>query len=293
MMDANARALPDQWQHRTAERSWTGTLDGKPLEKTTATRARGPHWLHVLRVLTWHDYHSRYRAQALGVVWSLLNPLVMMAILSLIFSRVFHSAVDNFPIFMLIGTIVWQWVSSATSAATNGFVHNAEIVKRTVFPRQLLPVSMVLSYAINFGMESLLLFIFIPIFPSAFKLSPALLLIPVLIFALALLLTGIALMVSVLNVLYRDVAYLVQTGLMLLYWLTPVIYPYEVVPEPYQTVLKCSPLGAILSALRNAVMHGTVPSALGWASIWAPTLLLLGAGWLVFRHYERLVLDYV
>jgi ABC-type polysaccharide/polyol phosphate export permease len=118
-------------------------------------------------------------------------------------------------------------------------------------------------------------------------------LVPVLLLAMCLLLAGVALAVSVLNVIYRDLAYLVETGLMIMYWLTPVIYDVNQVPEPYCTALKCNPFGAILIALRNAIMGGTAPTALGWASIWLPTLFVLGLGWAIFRHYERMVLDYV
>jgi ABC-type polysaccharide/polyol phosphate export permease len=188
---------------------------------------------------------------------------------------------------------VWQWVSNASMAAASSFVSNSDIVKRTVFRRELLPISFVLSYAVNFLMESCLLFVFIPIFPNAFRLTPALLIVPVLLAALAMLLAGIGLAVSVLNVIYRDVGYLVQTGLMILYWLTPVIYPLDVIPFPYRTALQCNPFGGILTALRGAIMSGTVPSALGWAGIWVPTAIVLGVGWLIFRHYERMVLDYV
>jgi homopolymeric O-antigen transport system permease protein len=285
-----SRPLPDVWLHRTAARTWSGALDGK---RAPGAPTRGPRWTYVLRMLTRYEFHARYRAQALGVVWSFLNPLVMMAILSLIFTHVFPSATKNFPIFVLIGLVVWQWVSAATNAATLAFVSNADVVKRTVFARQLLPLSMVLSYGINFLMEASLLLVFIPIFSSSFKLSPALLLVPVLLGWLLVLLSGVALMVSVLNVIYRDLAYLVQTGLYILYWLTPVIYPLDVVPEPYQTVLKCNPIGAILTALRGAIMLGDVPSPLGWTSIVLPSLVVFGLGWVVFRHYERMVLDYV
>jgi len=250
-------------------------------------------WLYILRVITLHEFRARYRAQALGMVWSLLNPIVMMGILSLVFTRVFRSSTPNFPIFMLIGLILWNFVSTSCNSATGVFVSYAEMVKRTVFPRQILPLAIMLSYAINFMIEASVLFLFIPIFPDAFRLSPALLLIPIVLAFLVLLLAGAALIVSVLNVVYRDVAYLVNTGLLILYWLTPVIYPVDVVPEPYRAVLKCNPLAGIFNALRGIIMRGTAPSLLMWASIVIPTLVLFGISWLIFRHYERMVLDYV
>jgi lipopolysaccharide transport system permease protein len=97
----------------------------------------------------------------------------------------------------------------------------------------------------------------------------------------------------VLNVIYRDVAYLVNTALLILYWLTPLVYPINVIPYPFRTILQCSPIAGILIAVRAAIMHGQVPSLLGWAGIVGPTALCILAGWQIYRHYEHMVLDYV
>ncbi len=249
--------------------------------------------LHVLWVLTRTDFRARYRSQALGLLWSLLNPLVMMGIISLVFTHLFRSTERYFPVFLLIGLLLWQWFTASVNAATTVFVNNADIIKRTIFLRQLLPMSTVLSYGINFCIESLALLIFIPIFPGAFRVTPALLIIPILLALLLLLIGGIALATSVLNVIYRDVAYLVNTALLLLYWLTPLVYPIDVIPYPFRTILQCSPLAGILFAVRRAVMQGQVPSLLGWLGIVVPTLLVVLVGWRIYRHYEHMVLDYV
>jgi ABC-type polysaccharide/polyol phosphate export permease len=257
-----------------------------PMQRTASA------W-QVLRVLVRTDFRSRYRAQALGVVWSLLNPIVMMGILSLVFTRVFRASTPHFPVFMLIGLVVWQWISTAVSSATQAFVAQAELVKRTVFPRQLLPAASVMSYGLNFCLESLVLVAFIPIFPGAFRLSPALLLVPLLLLFLLVCLTAITLATSVLNVIYRDVAYLVNTGLIILYWLTPVIYPMDILPGPVRAVLVWNPLAGVLMALRGCVMLGQAPSLLEWARIALPVGGAAAIGWATFRHYERMVLDYV
>jgi ABC-type polysaccharide/polyol phosphate export permease len=217
----------------------------------------------------------------------------MMAIMSVIFTRIFRSSVPNFPIFMLIGLLVWGFVSAGITGSSMTFVSYAELIKRTVFPRMLLPVAVMLSHGLNFLMASCALLLFIPIFPDAFKLSPTLLLVPVILLLLVILLASVALAVASLNVIYRDVAYLVETALYLLYWLTPVFYPLELIPEPYQAMLKCNPLTGILNALRGCIMTGTPPTLLMWASIILPTAVIAGGSWLIFRHYERLVLDHV
>jgi ABC-2 type transport system permease protein len=281
---APVRPLPDAWVVRTPKRSF---VDGKE----RVTTAVG--WLSALWILTRHEFRARYRGQALGVVWSLLNPVIMMGILSIIFTQVFPSGKKDYPIFVLIGLVVWQFVSSALGAGTTAFVAHSEIIKRTIFPRQLLPVAVMLSFGINFLIESTVLLVFLPIFPSSFTLSWTLLLVPVVLAFLLILLAALVLATSVLHVVYRDVAYLVQTALLIFYWLTPIIYPIDRVPEPYQTALKCNPLTGIINALRGCVMSGTPPSMLQWASIVIPSLVALGIGWLIFKHYERMVLDHV
>jgi ABC-type polysaccharide/polyol phosphate export permease len=289
------RALPDVWVHRRPRGPSWGPLDETSAPAASAAIARRTTWGHMLGVLTRNEFRARYRSQALGILWSLLNPLVQMAILTVIFSHVpaFKSATPEYPVYLLMGVVVWQWFATGVNTATQSFITHADIVKRTVFAREILPVATVLSYGINFAMEAGLVLLLIPIWPHAFKLSPALLLVPVILAVLVLLLVGTVLMTSVLNVIYRDVAYLVTTSLTLLYWLTPIIYPIGFVPEPYATVMHFNPLASILIALRGCIMDGTLPSALTWAGMVGPTLFIVTVGLVVFRHYERMVLDYV
>jgi ABC-type polysaccharide/polyol phosphate export permease len=305
------RSLPEDFTHRTSRGVSHGPLpfdrdlpepDGtRPTHQPVAIEAPDEpaalvsrqSLLQVLWVLVRTEFRARYRAQALGIVWSLLNPLVMMGIISVIFTQLFRSAEKFFPIFLLIGLLMWQWFSTSLNSATAVFVQNADIIKRTVFARPLLPIASVLSYGINFSLECLVLIAFIPIFPGAFRLSPALLLVPVLLLLTVALIGGIALATSVLNVVYRDVGYLVSTSLLLLYWATPVFYPIDVIPFPFRTLLQCNPLAGLMTALRLAIMRGEFPTLLGWAGIVVPTLLAVVIGWRVFRHYETMVLDYV
>jgi len=306
------RALPDVWVHRRPKGPTWGPLDDEAAAANGAgkasgaakgahsARARRATFAHVLGVLTRNEFRARYRSQALGILWSLLNPLVQTAILTVIFSHVaaFKSAVPNYPVYLLMGVVVWQWFSTAINMATQSFIAQADIVKRTVFARQIVPLAAALSYGVNFAMESLLVLALVFIWPSAFKLSPALALVPVVLVILAALIVGVVLATSVLNVVYRDVAFLVSTALTLLYWLTPIIYPLSFVddgaiPHVYKVLYHLNPIASIMVALRNCLMDGVVPSALTWIGMVGPTALMLAIGWAVFRHYERMVLDYV
>jgi len=294
------RALPDVWVHRRPNGASWGPLDDKSPAPATGNRARRTTFLHVLGTLTRNEFRARYRSQALGILWSLLNPLVQTAILTVIFSHVaaFKSAIPNYPVYLLMGVVVWQWFSTAINTATQSFIAQADIVKRTVFARQIVPLATALSYGVNFAMEAGLVLALAVVWPGAFKLTPALLLVPVILVLLAALIVGIVLATSVLNVIYRDVAFLVSTALTLLYWLTPIIYPVSfvddaAVPHVYKLLYHLNPIASILVALRGCIMEGALPSALTWAGMLGPTALMLVTGWAVFRHYERMVLDYV
>ncbi|HMU37743.1 MAG TPA: ABC transporter permease [Pseudomonadota bacterium] len=305
-LERRFRPLPEDFTHRTSR----GVSHG-PLSREGASDAIQGHpepisapdepaalvsrqsLFQVLWVLVRTEFRARYRAQALGIVWSLLNPLVMMGMISVIFTQLFRQTEQYFPIFLLIGLLVWQWFSTSLNSATSVFVSNADIIKRTVFARPLLPLASVLSHGVNFLIECVVLLAFVPIFPGAFRLSPALLLVPVFLLIAVALMSGIVLATSVLNVVYRDVAYLVSTALLLLYWATPVFYPIEVIPFPFRTILQCNPLAGIMTALRLALMRGEVPTLLGWMGMLLPTGVAVLLGFWVFRHYETMVLDYV
>lgn len=285
------QSLPEVWVHRRPRGVSYGSLD----ESVRMRAPRSTHWLQVLMVLTRNEFRARYRAQALGILWSLLNPLVQMTILTVIFSHVeaFKSAIPNYPVYLLIGVVLWQWFSTGINTATTSFITHTDIVKRTVFARQLLPLATAMSYGVNFAMEATLVLLLAIVWPHAFHLSFALLMVPVIVALLIVLICGIVLATSVLHVIYRDVAFLVTTGMTLLYWLTPIIYPMDFVPQPYQTLLHFNPVASILVALRGCIMDGRFPSLLTWAGMVLPAFLLLGVGWALFRHYERMVLDYV
>ncbi len=116
---------------------------------------------------------------------------------------------------------------------------------------------------------------------------------PLLALALVVLVAGVALAGATLNALYRDVAYVVTTGLMFLFWLTPIVYPPETIGEPYRTVLAYNPFAAILQALRGAVLEGVWPGAVAWLAIAGGSLGVLAFGWALFRKLEPAMLDHV
>jgi lipopolysaccharide transport system permease protein len=106
-------------------------------------------------------------------------------------------------------------------------------------------------------------------------------------------LAGASVAVAVLNVIYRDVAYLVNTGLLLLYWLTPIIYPPSMLPERWQKLFAWNPIGAVVTGLRDVILHGQAPHALDWVHAFVPTLIIVTAGVVIYRRFVSEMLDHV
>ena len=251
----------------------------------------------MLSVLLRNEFRARYRSQALGILWSLLNPLVQMAILSVIFSHVsaFKSAIPSYPVYLLMGVVVWQWFSTAINTATQSFIANADIVKRTVFSRQIVPMATAMSYGINFAMEAVLVLALVVVWPHAFKLSPALLLVPVILGD-----SGRAHRRRRAgderpqrHLSRRRLPRVDGADAALLAVRRSSIRSRSCRAE-YLPLYQMNPIASIL--VGAARLHHGRYLALG-ADLGGhgrpDVALMLAIGWLIFRHYERMVLDYV
>ena len=247
----------------------------------------------TLWVLVLKEFKTRYRAQALGLIWSFAYPLVMMATISLAFTYILKIGIPDFTVFYLIAAVFWQWFTNATLAATGSFVENANLVKKTTFPRYLLPIAAVLANGINFLLEWILVFGFYFLFPHAYHFTITIVaLVPLAVLELVLL-VGVALGTSALNVRYRDVYYIVTSVLTMGFWLSPVLYSTEMAGPLLRRILRLNPLAGVMEGARDVVMHGQWPHlhtllpAISTASI----VFLLGAA--IFRQQNLRLSDHV
>lgn len=286
------------WVHRTAHGLEIGTetpsgtsqgaLSGLISAFGTTWRLRKTLWVLVLK-----DFKSRYRAQALGLVWSFAYPLVMMATISVAFIYILRISIPNFTIFYLIAAVFWQWFANATLAATGTFVDNASLVKKTTFPRYLLPVAAVLANGINFLLEWLLVFAFFFVFPDAYRFNYTLVALVPLSALQLFLLIGVALITSGLNVRYRDVYYIVTSVITVGFWISPILYATDMAPPTLRLILRLNPLAGIMEGARDVVMHGRWPNpaTLLPALLMATVVFLVGC--VVFRRQNLRLSDHV
>ena len=284
-----------QWRHSTPRGVFIGD------EETARTvRARARQWVaglreswHPLMVFTQSRFRATYRAQSLGIVWPIANPLILMVVMSLVFGVVFRAAMPAYPVFLMLGLVLWHFVIHAWTDGTSSLVRHSAIVKQTAVPAYVVVVGTVLSHLFTLGFASLSLVPLIAFYPEAFRVMPALILLPVLILLALLTTVGLVFATSVLNVRYRDVGYIVDSVLLVLFWATPIVWPIENVPRWMHPVLWINPVASILQCLRTVVMHGAFPPLPLFAEAVASSLGTLVVGVLVYRRYHYQVADHV
>ncbi|MCX7819759.1 MAG: ABC transporter permease [Kiritimatiellae bacterium] len=219
-------------------------------------------WRFAIANLMRADFCARYRNMSLGVAWSLLNPLVLLGMFAFVFTYGVQGVHrPYFPVFLLLGIVPYNFFSLSLAAATPSLQFNAAIVKRVPFPRVLLPVATVCSQALHFAVQLALLGLFVLFWrvpPTAHWLW-----LPLLAGLELAWVAGAATLACMLNVRVRDMRYLVESGLVVLFWLTPVFYSADAVrlraPRWLWHVYSMNPLVGIIEGARRAVLDGRPP----------------------------------
>ncbi len=245
--------------------------------------------------LVQRELKARYKNSVLGFVWSLLNPLGMMVVFTIVFSVLMpNNSVPNYPIFLLCGLLPWNFFSASIMTGTNSIVANGNLVKKVYFPREVLPIATVLANLVNFLLALVVLFAAMLLFRM--PLSPWLILLPVVIVIQTCFTLGIVLLLSTLNVFYRDTLIVLDVILLAWFFLTPVFYPISMLPTSY-TVLGITldvqrimyilnPMASIINMYRDILYYGyrTDPDFFWRTSLTA--LSVLGIGYWVFVRYS-------
>ena len=231
----------------------------------------------VVVSLVMRDFRVRYRNMSLGILWSLANPLIMMLVLTFVFKNVFpNSSIQNYPAFALIGLISYNFFSLAWNTATTSISHNSGLIKRVRMIREILPIASVIAQSIHFFIQIALVLIFV----AALGLEPTyrwLWILPIIAVELIYII-GLALLCSAFDVYLRDTRYVVDSAATIMFWLTPIFYPVEMIPVRYRTLCELNPIAASIICLRNVLLDARTPSfrVLGLAAIVSCVMLSVG-----------------
>ncbi len=273
----------------------------------------------ILGNLIRKEVKVKYTSSVLGALWSLLNPVLYLAVFSLVFAVVLPNRIPNFPVYLLSGILAWNLFSATMGLAARSVVDNANLVTKVYFPREILPLASFGAAGVDFVLQGIVLLVFMGIIRYPF-LGMNLVLLPLSLLALFAFTSAMALWVAALNVRYRDTQHLLNIGLTLWFWLTPVVYPSGFVYDKllvqhralglwdlflanpmgtiilgFQRALYRNPTPDLTPAVRDAVSGKLVPAhvlppvGLGWltlvvGAVAAGSIVLLVLAWRTFFH---------
>lgn len=214
---------------------------------------KGLLWELVVR-----DIKIKYKKSVLGLLWSLLNPLLMMIVTYVVFSNLFRFDIQNFPIYLLTGQIFFNFFSESTSVAMGSIMANSSLIRKVYIPKYIFPTSKVLSSLVNllFSLIAIVLMIVI----TKVEITWAILLFPLSLLYLFMFALGVGLLLSAYAVFFRDLTHLY--GIMLMVWtyLTPIFYPITIIPEKYRILIKINPMYYFIEHFRQVILYAKVPS---------------------------------
>jgi lipopolysaccharide transport system permease protein len=245
----------------------------------------------LLRGLVQRDLTVKYKGSLLGVAWSLLHPLVMVAVYTMAFRYVVRVPIERFPLFLLSGLLPWMFFTSALSAATSSIADNGTLVRKVAFPRAVLPLAAVASALVQFAL------MYTVLVPTALVmgagLSPAwFALLPVVVLQTAFT-AGLGLLLATAYVFVRDARHLLDVTMQVWFWLTPIVYAAGLAPEALRRWLQFNPMLHFMTAYQGIVTQHAVPSLATFALLAVLASVSLVAGWFVFGQAQKRFAEYV
>jgi lipopolysaccharide transport system permease protein len=235
------------------------------------------------------DLKIRYKNSVLGVLWSILEPLLMLAVLFFVFSTMFKNEIDYFPIYLLSGLITFNFFKNGTTIALSSLSDRSSLITQIYFPRSIPAISSVFTASIMLIVELTVLGVFMVYFQFTPSLT-ILYLIPIYMLAFILVL-GVSLALSVLNVKFRDIQFIWGIILHAGFFLTPIFYRFDFLPESVQNVLQLSPVVQIVEMVHHVALYGTLPSLNSILYSVGSIFAILGIGYLIFRKYQSRIVE--
>ncbi len=245
----------------------------------------------LIRVLVERDLKVRYRRSAFGFLWTMLQPLLMMLVFTMVFASIFRFDRPDYWIYALAGILFWNFFSQSIVASMNSLRGNAQLLQKLPVPKIVFPLATVISGVINLALALIPLFAILLL--TGHRPGWAILFLPVAILLAAAFTLGAGLLLSPLAVFFTDVVELVGVLLTLLMYLTPVIYPYEILPEKVRWIVRFNPLRSILEIFRDPIYLQKVPPFTHIAVSAGIAIVALAIGAWAFRKSSDRIPFYV
>ena|SRR3989338_4186661 len=249
------------------------------------------------RELLWNLAHreisQRYKQSVLGYAWVIINPLIQMIVVSFVFSTILRIPSLGVPyiIFLSVALLPWNLFVSSLSSSAGVLVNNSSLITKIYFPREILVYATIIAKIVDFLYSCIVLVMFLIIYKISIHSS--IMWVP-LIFLIQMIFTiGLSLIAATFNLFYRDIQYVLNLILMLWMYLTPVMYPVEILPEKYRFVFSLNPMSVIVNAYRQVILGGGSPNLQSLSIALVMSLAIFVVGFYFFKRMEGKFADYV
>jgi len=235
------------------------------------------------------DLKIRYRNSVLGFFWTFLEPLLMLSVLYVVFTNLFKSQIEHFPLYLLLGIILWNMFARGTHLGLNSILSRGKILTQIYMPLEILSISSTITSFLMMCFE----FIVFGIFMAVFQFTPpsTIIFFPFVLFLVFVLSLGISLPLSVLNVRYRDVQFIWTVVLQVGFFLTPIFYKLDILPESIQKILYFSPMVQVITMAHDTVLFNKIPDIESIQTVTAITLLILVVGYVIFKKMQARIIE--
>jgi lipopolysaccharide transport system permease protein len=237
----------------------------------------------ILR-LAWSDFKLRYKSSALGFFWSLLEPLLMLLVLYVVFSNLMRVQVEHYQLFLLLGIVLWNFLDRGTSMSIWGIIGKPSLVQKVYFPRDILVISTCTTALMMTALEFVVFIIFMVIF----RVLPGwtIAFFPVLFVCEFLIILGLSMALSALNVYFRDVQFIWRLIVQVGFFATPILYPITIFPEKIRWIVMLNPIAQIINMMRDCTLYRIAPEPLNLTYVALSSLVLLVLGYIIFDRLE-------
>ena len=247
-------------------------------------------WWELFILLVQKELRVRYRGSSLGYLWSMMNPLLYMLILTFIFSHIVRFEVSNFPLFILSGIMTWNLFQQSLAMGVHSIVTNGALLRKVRVPAAVFPAACIGSVLVNFSL-SFLPFFFIALYMHH-PLGLAILFLPFVLIPFLAFIYGATLVVASLNVKFRDIGHVIEPILMLVFYATPILYPREALPEVYRPFLNCNPMVFFVTVMRDLLLNNRLPAFSDMLVVYILAACMLAIGLKVYtRLRPRFIFD--
>ncbi len=231
------------------------------------------------------EIRGKYKGSFLGILWSFINPLLMVAVYAIVFPYIMRVPIDNYLIFVICGVIPWNFFTSCLSQGTTSISLNGNLIKKVYFPREILPISVVTSGLINFLISNIIILIFVLF--SGLGLSWHIVFLPLIIAIQYIFTLAMVFILSAINVYIKDVEYIVSFLLMLAFYATPIIYSSDMFAGPILWIFRLNPMAHIVLSYRQIFLLHEMPVITNLLIILAISLIALLIGYKIFKKLEK------